>query len=101
MIGWCRRCFDWGAARDYRPTNALKRSHLCAAILRVDLLRLTQPQFVPTQRAQSPDNRRFEIEPLSRLTIASWRHDARRDLELPRPFDLVVYNLPRLLQPLC
>ena len=29
---------------------------------------------------------------------SSWRHDARRDLELPRSFDLVVGDLPRLLE---
>ena len=29
---------------------------------------------------------------------SSWRHDAWRDLELPRSFDLVVGDLPRLLE---
>src|SRR3974390_334733 len=33
--------------------------------------------------------------------LCSRRHDARRDLELPRSFDLVVYDLPRLLERLC
>ena len=33
-----------------------------------------------------------------RLIVISWRHDARRDLELPRPLDLVVDDLACFLE---